>query len=253
MLARNRTSARREASRELRLELGEHVQLGVERLAVVEVPAVHAAPEERLAAGDVLDVVGDRRRGARAARLGRGEVVADRADHAHLVEERRGEREVHGGAAEHALALPERGPDRVIGDGSDDGDRHAAAEASGRAAHRCRRGRARPAGSNSGSARHLAADPLAEHVDLDRGRRSRPRPAGRRRRSSARPCSRSRRWSRGRAIAPADPHRLVAERHRARVVEHQAAQPPLRRPRRAAPRAPMNSLSSRTQKPSPAS
>ncbi len=38
-----------------------------------------------------------------------GEVVADRADDAHLVEERRGQREVRGRAAEHALALARTG------------------------------------------------------------------------------------------------------------------------------------------------
>ena len=44
------------------------------------------------------------------------EVVADRADRAHLGEEAGGEGEVDGGAAEHPLALPERGLDRVKGD-----------------------------------------------------------------------------------------------------------------------------------------
>ena len=56
------------------------------------------------------------------------EVVADRADHAHLVEERRGQREMHGGAAEHPLARAERRLDCIKGDGSDDGDGHCAAE-----------------------------------------------------------------------------------------------------------------------------
>ena len=53
-----------------------------------------------------------------------GEVVADGADDVHVVEERRGEREVGGGAAEHPLALAERGLDGVEGDGSDDGEAH---------------------------------------------------------------------------------------------------------------------------------
>ena len=55
------------------------------------------------------------------------EVLADRADHAHLVEERRGEREVGGGAAQHPVTRPGRGDDGVIGDGSDDSEAHAAA------------------------------------------------------------------------------------------------------------------------------
>ena len=44
--------------RELRLEVAEHVQLRVVGVGDVEVVVVVAAPEERLAAGDVLDVVG---------------------------------------------------------------------------------------------------------------------------------------------------------------------------------------------------
>ena len=52
------------------------------------------------------------------------EVVADRADDAHVVEERGGQGEVHGRAAEHPLALAERRLDGVEGDRSDHGDRH---------------------------------------------------------------------------------------------------------------------------------
>ena len=56
MLARNSTSAARDCSDSFGSKLGEHVELRVERLAVVEIPAVHAAPEERPPAGDPLDV-----------------------------------------------------------------------------------------------------------------------------------------------------------------------------------------------------
>ena len=52
-----RSPARR--LRELGLEVGEDVEVGVVRDALVEVVAVLAGPEERLAAGHVLDVVGD--------------------------------------------------------------------------------------------------------------------------------------------------------------------------------------------------
>src|SRR6202034_1484649 len=41
--------------RKLRLEVLEHVELRVERLAGVQIPAVLAGPEERLAAGYALD------------------------------------------------------------------------------------------------------------------------------------------------------------------------------------------------------
>ena len=105
----------------------EHAEARLERLARVEVPAVLAGPEEGLAAGDVLDVRDVDAAGAQHVELGLAEVVADRADDADLVEERRGQREMHGGAAEHPLALAERGLDGIEGDGSDDGDGHGAA------------------------------------------------------------------------------------------------------------------------------
>ena len=109
---------------QLGLEGLEDVEVGDVRQALVEVVAVLAGPEEGLAAGHVLDVVGDR-----AARLQHrpvigSEVVAHGADRAHLVEERRGEAEVGGGAAEHALARPEGRLDGIEGDGTDDGEAH---------------------------------------------------------------------------------------------------------------------------------
>jgi hypothetical protein len=67
------------------------------------------APEERLAAGDVLDVADVDAAAAQHVELGLAEVVADRADDAHVVEERGGEREVHGGAAEHPRRARRRG------------------------------------------------------------------------------------------------------------------------------------------------
>ena len=109
---------------QLRLEALEHAQLRVERLARVQVPAVLAAPEERLAAGDALDVGDVDAALAHHVELGLAEVLADRADDADLVEERGGQREVHGGAAEHPLALAERRLDGVVGDRADHGDWH---------------------------------------------------------------------------------------------------------------------------------
>ena len=108
MLARKRTSQSWAACESLGSKGSKTLRSVRERHALVEVVAVLAGPEEGLAAGHVLDVVGDR-----AARLQDRpvlvpEVVADRADRADLVEERRGEAEVGGGAAEHALARPER-------------------------------------------------------------------------------------------------------------------------------------------------
>ena len=129
MLARNRTSASREASDELRLEVLEDVEVGLQRVADVDVALVAARPEERLAAGDVLDVVGDDAAVVQHGVLGLPEVVADGPDDAGLGEERGSEREVHGGAAQQAVALAGLGLDGVKGDGSDHGERHKAREA----------------------------------------------------------------------------------------------------------------------------
>ena len=149
MLARNSTSAAARGLRELRLEVLEDVEVGLQRVADVDVALVAAGPEERLAAGDVLDVVGDRPR-ARAARAYSASPKSSPTgpDHARLGEERRGEREVHGGAAEQAVALAGRRLDGVERDGSDDGERSWRAQRSGsRRARRCAR-----SGSASGAA-----------------------------------------------------------------------------------------------------
>ena len=79
-------------------------------VAGVHVLVVDAAPEERLAARDVLDVVGDDAALVQDRVVRRTEVVAHGTDDANLVEERRAEREVDGGAAEHALAAAVRRP-----------------------------------------------------------------------------------------------------------------------------------------------
>ena len=101
------------------------VSIGVGR---VEVVLVMAAPEERAAALDVLDVVGDHAWRRSTSFSGVAEVVAHRADHAHVGEEARGQGEVHGGAAEHPLALPEGRLDRVEGDRADHDQAHAAGQ-----------------------------------------------------------------------------------------------------------------------------
>src|SRR5947207_14823580 len=90
----------------------------------IEVELVAAAPEEGLAPLDLLDVVGEHAAALQDLELGLSEVVADRADRAHLGEEAGGQREVHRGPAEHLLALPERGLDSVKGDRSNNRERH---------------------------------------------------------------------------------------------------------------------------------
>ena len=110
--------------RQRRLEVLEDVEVGLERVADVDVALVAAGPEERLAAGDVLDVVGDHAARAQRAVLLLAEVVAHGADDAGVREERGGEREVHRRAPEQPVALPGLGLDGVERDGSDDGERH---------------------------------------------------------------------------------------------------------------------------------
>jgi hypothetical protein len=91
---------------------------------VVDVALVAPRPEERLAARDVLDVVGDHAAGVQDGVLGVAEVVTHRPHDAGLGEEGGREREVHGGAAEQAVALARCGLDGVEGDGTDHGERH---------------------------------------------------------------------------------------------------------------------------------
>ena len=116
MFARNSTSLAQRLRGELRGKALEHAELGVERLARVQIPAVLAAPEEGLPAGDALDVGDIHAAAAQHIELGLAEVIAHGADDADPIEERGGQREVHGGAAEHALALAKRRLDGVIGD-----------------------------------------------------------------------------------------------------------------------------------------
>ena len=124
MFARNSTSASLRGLRELGIEGLEDVEVRLERVARIHVVAVDAAPEERLATLDVLDVVGVDAARVQDRVLVVAEVVADGPHDADLVEERRGQREVHGGAAEHALASAVRRLHGIEGDGSNDSDTH---------------------------------------------------------------------------------------------------------------------------------
>ena len=111
--------------RELRLEVLEDVEVGLQRVADVRGRARSGRPRRtscRPATCSMSSVITPR--SCRTRVLVLAEVVADRADDARLGEERRGEREVHGGAAEQPVALAGRRLDGVEGDGSDDGERH---------------------------------------------------------------------------------------------------------------------------------
>jgi len=102
--------------RELRLELAEHVQLGVVCVGGVEVVVVMPCQKKVLPSGDSLDVLGDHASPLERRELIRAEIVAHRPHYPNLGEEAGREREVHGGAAEHALALSERRAHGVEGD-----------------------------------------------------------------------------------------------------------------------------------------
>ncbi len=73
--------------RQLGLEVGEHPQLSVERLALVEVPPIRPAPEERLPTRDVFDVLGVDPPSAENRILILAEVIADGPDDMDGVEE----------------------------------------------------------------------------------------------------------------------------------------------------------------------
>jgi hypothetical protein len=106
--------------RELGLEVGEHAELGGVGVALVQVPAVLAVPEEGAPARDALDVGDVRAARAQHVDLLLAEVVSNRPHHGDRVEERRREREVGRGASEHALALAKRALDPIERDRADD-------------------------------------------------------------------------------------------------------------------------------------
>ena len=125
--------------RELRLEVGEDVEVGLQRVADVGVALVAARPEERLAARDVLDVVGDHAAVVQHRVLGLAEVVAHGTDHARLGQERGGQREMHGRAAEQAVAPAGRRLDGVEGDRTHHGQRHRGGRVAGSLRSPCAR------------------------------------------------------------------------------------------------------------------
>jgi hypothetical protein len=90
----------------------------------VHVELVVRLPEEGLTAGDVLDVVGVDAATVQDRVLVLTEVISHRPHDAHVAEEARCEREVHGGAAEHPLPFSEGRLDRVERDRSDYHEAH---------------------------------------------------------------------------------------------------------------------------------
>jgi hypothetical protein len=107
-------------SGELRAEVGEDVELRVERVRGVEVEVVAPAPEEGSALGDALQVVRVDAALAEDRHLLLAEVAADDGDDPHVREEAGREREVGRRPAQNPLALPERRLDRVERHRTDD-------------------------------------------------------------------------------------------------------------------------------------
>jgi len=103
---------------DLGFELGEDVQLGGQRVRLVQVAVVFARPEERLAAAaldlaDIDPVVQE------DSEMLIGEILADHRDDSDVGEEAGHQAEVGGGASHHPLRPAEGGRDTVERYGSD--------------------------------------------------------------------------------------------------------------------------------------
>ena len=110
---------RPELRRDLRTEVGEDVELRIERGAAREVRRVAPAPAERLAIG-VLDAGGIDAALLQVLEDRCGEVVSDDTDEAHGRQQRRGDRGVGGGASEDVIERTGRHLEIVERDGSND-------------------------------------------------------------------------------------------------------------------------------------
>ena len=104
MFARKRTSHARAASESFGWKVSKTLSCVSSVSRSSRCPAVLALPEEGLAARDALDVLRARAAGGEDREILVREVVADRPDGPHLVEERRGQREVRGRAAELVIS-----------------------------------------------------------------------------------------------------------------------------------------------------
>ena len=91
------------------VELGHHVQVQAERLAVVHVRQIAAAPAEGLAAGDDLQAGRVDRALLEHLQMLRRPILADHARQADRSEEAGRIGKEHGRTAQHVVALPVRG------------------------------------------------------------------------------------------------------------------------------------------------
>src|SRR5215212_156353 len=109
---------------ELRLEIGEDVELRVARFGDVQVIAVLAAPEKCLRAGDALKSVEIDVAPLKHRRVVLREVVADDRHEIDLGEKRRGDGKIRRRSADAAVHFSERGLQSVKRDAADDEDAH---------------------------------------------------------------------------------------------------------------------------------
>ena len=102
------------------VEVLQHVQLQVERLAVVHVRQILAAPAEGFAAGNDLQAGGVDAPGLEHGGVFRRPILAHHAGQPHGGEEAGRVGEEHGRAAQHVVALLGGRFDAVQSDGTDD-------------------------------------------------------------------------------------------------------------------------------------
>src|SRR5207249_7982748 len=105
------------------LELLEHIEVGEERLAAVEVVAILAAPAKGLAAS-VLDALEVNPPALKHPHVLLVEVLADNGDEVDVGEIGGGDSEVGEGAADNIVGLTEGRLDGVESDGADGDDGH---------------------------------------------------------------------------------------------------------------------------------
>jgi hypothetical protein len=130
--------------RELRVEVGEDVELRVQGVGDGHVLLVATRPEEGAPPDDALEIVRVDPSCAEDVELGVAEVLADDAHDVDVGEEARREGEVRCSSAEDPLAFAVRGLERVERDRADDRDGHGQTRSASRTA--------RPAASRSAAA-----------------------------------------------------------------------------------------------------
>ena len=101
------------------IEIGEDVQVGSQRLAVVHIGRIDALPEKRFARDPFQSLQIDLAR-RQQIRVLLGEILAHHADQADIREIAGGKSDICGRAAQHSVHAPVRRFKSVIRDGSND-------------------------------------------------------------------------------------------------------------------------------------